>query len=196
MTWLVGLGIKLLGFGKWLREALGALLKWALANPWQTGVIALCAFSGWLWRHDSRIISGKDQAIASQAATIKTKQATIDQMTAASAANLKAQLAQKAAVEQHYKDLANDADTKHAEQLADANDVLSRYIASHRVRTATADSGFSPASGSAEGGSAQSSIGPGSEADLVTVTPDDLKICTVNTTRLQVAHDWAMQLGK
>ena len=118
---------------------------------------------------------------------------TIAQMEAASDANHKAQLAQKAAVEQRYKELASNADQQHEKELADANDALRRYIASHRVRQAS-DSGVSTASVPAESGSAQGDQRSGSDAFMVAVSANDLEICTINTTRLQAAREWALGL--
>lgn len=152
-------------------------------------ILVLCALLGFTRWHDSHVIAKKDRIIASQGQEIEG-------MKAASAANLKAQLAQKAAVEQHYKDIANEADKEHAIQLADANDALSRYIASHRVRAEGGSAGGSIAGPASESSGAQSSDGPGSVTELVTVSPDDLRICTMNTTRLQAVRDWALSLER
>ena len=118
---------------------------------------------------------------------------TIAQMEAASAANLKAQLAQKAAVEQHYKEQARETDLKYAQELGSARDRLAAYIARNRVRTENSG-GVSASSGPAESDRSSGVDGPRLPPELVAVSPDDLEICTVNSERLRAARDWALGL--
>ncbi len=188
MPFLIGLGLKLLGVGRWLKEALGALLRWAGRNPWQALIIALCAFSGWLWLHDSRVIDGL-------AGKLATANKTISDMKAASEQNRLAQLAQKAKAEQRYKDIAHEADKEHAEQLADANDALARYIATHRVRAGEGGFSIRPAGSVAEGGSAEVPASLPTDS-FVAVSDDDMHRCTAIATYALDAHNWALKLAE
>lgn len=107
-----------------------------------------------------------------------------------------ARIAQQAlrAAEAKYQRKADEADRQYTVALADAQSAAARYASTHRVRTESTGgaSGGTPAS--AQGGGAQSGIGPGETADMVAVTDGDLAICTENTTRLQAVHDWALGL--
>lgn len=190
MTWLSWGAIKLL-LGGWLKRltaALGGLLKWAGHNPWQALVIALCTFSGWLWWHDSRVIEDRDKAIHVAAEQIKG-------MEAASEQNRLAQIAAVKAKEQHYKDIAHEADKEHAEQLADANDALARYIATHRVRPESPGGGFSAPGGTAESGSAEVPAGLSADS-FVAVSDDDMRRCTAIATYALDAHNWVLKLAE
>lgn len=182
MTWLA---VKLFMGG--VLKRVGALLSWAGRNPWQALSIALLCLCGALWWH----YTGKVDDLTR---TVATRDATISQMKDASEANRKAQLAQKAAVEQRYREHANETDLKHAQELGSARDALARYIALHRVRQAATGGGIGPSSPASESGSASSAVGPGQDAELAAVSADDLEICTVNSLRLKDARDWALGL--
>jgi hypothetical protein len=185
---MTGLALKLF-FGGLLKR-IGAFLadafRWILAHPWQAAVIALCAFSAWLWWHDSRIIAAKDRTIAAH-------ERVIEAMKAESLANLAAQWAQKRAVEQRYKDLADDNDERHEKELVSVRSAADRYIAAHRLR---AENGSS----SSQAGSPAENLDPeipGSvpgDPDMVAVSTDDLHRCSAAWQYAVDAHVWAMEL--
>jgi membrane protein involved in colicin uptake len=183
---LLPLLLKLLGFG---RSALAGLFDWARRNPaWAVAAGAL--FVAWLTA--AHADHWKAEATKQRTLVIK-KNKQIDDMKAASDANLKAALAQKAAAEQRYKERANEADNHDAVLAADYDRRLAAYRATHRVFAPGADGCAAPAapgSGGAQGGN-----GPGQGAELVAVTADDLKILVENTRRLLVVHDWAVKLN-
>jgi len=182
MTWLLSAI-----FG--IRKALQALWGFALRYPMQATIIALVCLSAWLW-------AGKDKAndrADRYSATIKAERAAYvqaqDEAKARAVAAVKAQ-------EARYKEQADNADRNHEQALSDANSALDRYIAANRVRrTGTADRASGGTVASAQGGSAESFDGPGEAAFMVAVSPDDLRICTVNTERLIAARDWADSLN-
>ena len=100
----------------------------------------------------------------------------------------------RAATEASYKALADQKDKKYATEIADARDASERYIASHRVRAETAQGGAGSAAAASQG-SGPASPDRSSEAPfLVSVTPDDIRICTENTARLEKAREWALTL--
>jgi hypothetical protein len=89
---------------------------------------------------------------------------------------------------------AKEADHEHALALADARSATDRYIAAHRVRGQAVAGVASPAIASAESGGAQNSDRSSSAPDMVAVTAGDIQVCTINTTRLEAAREWALGL--
>lgn len=178
MTWLF---TAILG----IRKALQALWAIAMRYPMQAAIIGLACLSAWLW-------TGWDKADAradKYAAAIQTERAAYTK--AQNEANARAIAAVKAQ-EARYKEQANNADRSYKEALADANSALDRYIATNRVRRAgTADSSPGGTTASPQGDAAESGDGPGATSFMVAVTPDDLRICTVNTERLIAVKAWA-----
>lgn len=172
MTW----ALWLLGAA---RNAFSALFDLVARYPWQTACIVLLCLSGWLWHGKSRAIEKYHAA-----------QATIAAMDAASKMNLAAAWAQKIATEARYAQLAKESDDAHARELAQANDALDRYIATHRVRPD--QGGVSPAPAVAQGNGAQ--VPADLPASAVVVSEADLRICNARTADAVAAHDWARSL--
>jgi hypothetical protein len=173
--------LKLLGIGKWLKEAATALLGVIGRYPWQTALIAALCLAGWQYR-------GKQHALADLAAE-----------RLAHAETIKAgQQAYAAQVALHAKDLATfkaakkDTDDAHQPKLAAALDSTSRFAADNGLRKACAR--IIPTSSPAEGPVAQGDNGPDLPTDLVVVPAADLKICTTNTLRLEAVRDWGIAL--
>lgn len=193
--------LKLLGFANTLRALAADLFRWAIRNPaW-----ALCAVLGvalFLSAHQVehwKAKDAKDRAVivqmnAASEAKDAMNRATIAQMNAASEANHKAQLTAKAEAEQRYKDKADEADRNYHALDSDYRTRLAAYLGTHRMQSGTPDQ--RPASGSAEGNSTQGSNGPGAASVMVAVSQSDLEICTTNTQRLKVVHDWAVSLAE
>jgi hypothetical protein len=172
-----------------VRKALAGLFALACKYPWQSACIALLLFGGWEWR-------GKHAAEARLGACESGRKADRLSYTQAQQEALRRALAAKAAQEAHYKELANETDRKAAVAAVDANARAAEYVRAHRVRDKAAPGSSSGPAASPNGGGAQGADGPGGEAELVTVTPADVQVCTDNTTRLQAARDWALSLGK
>ena len=175
----------LLGIGSWLKSALSALLRAVSCYPWQTACIALLAASLWFWH-------GKGQAIHQRDAARAETKALEVRYTAAQAEAAAKALKARADAENHYKEIADDADTKAAAAYADGRSAAQRYIDTHRVRACPAPGASSGTAAAAQGDSAQGADRSGDSA--VVVAEDDVNICTSNSLRLQAAHDWALRL--
>ena len=50
---MLGIGLKLLGMGKWLADAARGIARWMLIHPWQAACIALLCLSAWTWHGKS-----------------------------------------------------------------------------------------------------------------------------------------------
>ena len=174
--------LELLGIIKIVRQMAAAAFAWALRNPaWALCVVlAGVAFLGWSRADHWKARDTKDRA-------------ALVQMRAASDANAKAQLAQKAAYEANSRKQAHDADQHLAALAGDYDARLAAYIRADRVRRGQAS--VSPAGGPTEDHGTQGSDRSGGTSQLVEVTPDDLRICTTNTARLKAVHDWAAGLN-
>ena len=104
-------------------------------------------------------------------------------------------LAAKQATEARYSALAERTDHDAQIALIDADRRTADYIAGHRlldkaVNRSTRD----PVSPAPDHGT-QGSNRPG-DASLVAVSADDVRICSVNTTRLEAVRTWAIGLGE
>ena len=178
MPILLTIGLKLLSLGN-------TALAWLKTLPWY--VMALAACVGVIaWQHHAE--TRKDARIAALSATL-------DQVKVAQA---QAQVAAQVAHDQQeaaYKAKAKESDDAYQTQLAAAQSNTDRYIASHRLRT-DSTSGASATLASAQGSGAASPDRPDNPADMVAVSADDINACTVNSTRLQAARDWALGLGQ
>ena len=61
---MIGFGLKLLGMGKWLSEAAGALARWVGRHPWPAAVIALLLVLALTWHGKAVVTDQRDAAIA------------------------------------------------------------------------------------------------------------------------------------
>lgn len=163
--------LKLLGIGRWLKEAATALFRAILAHPKEAAIIALCASSLWLFR-------GR-QAARVEAARWETafgdQKLTYERASKEAAALA---LAQVKAVEAKSAQLAKDADHAHELAQRDARDATARFAAAHRVRPNQVCRSDAPAP--AEGND------PGLPADL---PPDPL--VAIREPDLQALVEWA-----
>jgi hypothetical protein len=138
--------LKLLGIGRWLKEAFSALLGWVGRYPWQAGLIAALCLAGWQWR-------GKEAALDKLAAQELAHAEYVRDVKAASEANAAAAIAQVKAVEAKSAELAKDADHAHELALQDARAATAAYISRNRVRQGPGGScpGPAPAEGNDPG---------------------------------------------
>ena len=171
--------IKAILSGLWKR--LTGLFRWAMENPWQAALIVSLAACAALWRANDRHKDERDLALAQ-----------IEEMKQASAESLRRAKAQKAAVEQRYRDLAKQKDVEHEKELAQANDATDRYISSHRVRSC-AGSPTGRSASTAENHSAGVSEGL-SPNPLVALTDSDVRACGAAVVYGVKAHEWAISL--
>lgn len=122
---------------------------------------------------------------------------SLAEMKAAQAVALKRAEEAKAKAEADYRDLSERIDDEAEQARAGAMDAAERYIAAHRVRPPSGGATGGPAS-PAQDRSTGNGEGPGAPSELdvtfVAVTPDDVRICTVNTLQAEAARDWALQL--
>ena len=163
----VGLGLKLLGIGRWLKEALGALLHLIRTYPLQAALIASLCLSGWLWRgrQAARVAAAKwEIAFDKQKATYELAQKAAEaKQRAADQANLSGQLAANRELDKAHAQL----ETARAGAVAD-------YLRSHRLQ--------GPA-GSASCRASVASMHPSppapdsgrADSDLVAVKPADIE---------------------
>lgn len=178
-------------------------MTWVRANLWRAAALALggIVLALLVQVHGLPIVGGglKAELAAEQAAHLETQRRyALAQIEAGEKAR-----AYRLSEEARYRALASKVDTEHASNLETALAAARRHAAANRcapgrMRTEVAPA-VSPAGGSgtgAEGGSAKSGDGPGGDTQLVAVTVDDLRICTVNTSRLQAVREWAFKLSQ
>lgn len=112
----------------------------------------------------------------------------------------RARAAQQAAMDREqarYDELAERTDREYQASQVEAMSAADRYIAANRVRPPSG-SVASDTSAAPQGDGASGDSGPGSPAlvDAVAVSAEDVRICTVNTSRLIAAHLWAVGLAE
>lgn len=165
-------------------------LSQALSRVLGYVAVALCA--GLLWVRGSRYEAQRDTARAQ----VAELQATLEQVKVAEKRATDAALAAKAKAERDYKTLAETTDAEEQKARDTAMADAERYIADHRVRPQAAGGASRPASPAPEdhGSTGSDSAGPAPIVDAVAVTPDDIRICTTNTTRLEAVRAWALSL--
>lgn len=102
---------------------------------------------------------------------------------------------QKAEIEARYRNLAERTDNATIERLEDELGNAERFIAANRVCPSDRGSPSRPAPAAGDNGPGNTD-GPGEapELDGVIVPADDVRICTINTTRLEAAREWALEL--
>jgi soluble cytochrome b562 len=179
----------------WLLKALGFARRAAQGAfgligryPLQAALIVAVAAAVWLWTGKREALAQRDQATAGRAS---------DRAAYTEAQRQAAILARQAreAQEARYKEQAERADHEHQIELATAMDRADAFIRANRVRAtgAAASAAGSPGS-AAESRGPESGNGPGGSAFLVAVTAEDVRVCTVNTTRLEAVREWALGL--
>lgn len=174
---------------------------WLRANLWRAVALALVGIvlALLVQVHGLPIVGGglKAELAAERAAHLETQRRySLAQVEAADKAR-----AYRLAEEARYRVKAERTDTEHAKDLESALAAARRHAAANRCAPVGLRAEGSPAvspSGrtgtGAEDHRAESGDGSGGAAQLVGVTEDDLRICTVNTTRLQAVRDWALGL--
>lgn len=180
---MLGLGLRLLGVWRTFKALAGLLWAYARQYPWQTALIISLCLSGWLWRGKAKAIEQRD---AWHLAFDKQKAAYIAAQREAEAKAIAAKLAQEAKDEQRRK----DADNALKQDLADDRRRADVYAG--RMRCQAPRSAPSGANLSSAPEAPQVVAGPGVTTELVGITRDDFDICTINSRRLQNAHDWAV----
>ncbi len=180
---LTVIGWLMSGLG-WLRKAFAALVDLAGRYPWQTACAALAVCSAWLWHGEHKVAQQRDAA-----------RATIAQMKDASKKAGAAALAQRKADEQHYKELADNADAQHTDETARTNRATAQYLSEHRLRADAASHPGGAAPAQAQGDHAGISSDTATDAVMVAVSDADVKTCAADYSYAKAAYDWAMSLG-
>jgi type II secretory pathway pseudopilin PulG len=143
--------------------------------------MVLALLWGWIGHHNAakykRVLASTEQAY---------RNAQEDAKAAQIAANL--------AAEARYRSKANETDSDYRKALDGANSRSERFISANRVRACPTGQA-SRSDSAAQGNSAQGADGAGEPAVMVAVKPEDINICTENTTRLQAAREWALGLA-
>lgn len=153
---------------------------------WALPIVALLA---WGLRVDylRGVYKSRWQTITTEYAAFKV--AIIDKTAEA----LAVQKAINAAQEKEWKDRADATDKAHEQAMDDAMARADRHIAANRVlRQAGGESATRGTCAAAQDDGPRGTDGAGGEAELVAVTAEDVRVCTVNTQRLQDVHDWAV----
>lgn len=123
--------LKLLGIGRWLKQALGTLLGLIRTYPLQAALIVSLCLSGWLWRGKAKAIEQRDAALAevvSQRYKFEQTQKQAEaKQKAADQSNIAGQLA---AIKQQ--------DAAHVQLEAARRSAVSEFIAAGQLRTQAA----------------------------------------------------------
>lgn len=179
MPWLI---LRLIGIGKWLREAATGLFSAVRTYPREAAIVALLLALAWTWHGKSKAIEQRDVA---RAEVVSQRYKFEQAQQEAEAKAIAAKLAQEAKDEQRRK----DADNALKQDLADDRRRADVYAG--RMRCQAPRSAPSGANLSSAPEAPQVVAGPGVTTELVGITRDDFDICTINSRRLQNAHDWA-----
>ena len=162
-------------------KVIGAF-KWATQSLTHILIVALVAVSiwGWLGWHGK---AKSDRVLAS----------TVTAWKAAEREAMAAQIAANSAQEARWAQQARNVDDGYQKARVDADSRSERFIRSGGLR---ANCPRSPGSGDPvqSPNPAASVDGAGAQAELVTIAPDDVRICSENTLRLDAARDWALGL--
>lgn len=175
---MLGLAINLLG----IKKAIGSALTWATANATRMLAIALALALAWgaIERH------GKHKA---QKVLASTEQAYRN-------AQKDAKLAQEAlnsSISARYRAEAEKTDHGYQKARAGALSRADSYIRANRVQPCVA-SPSRRSDSAAESGFTQGGDGADQPAILVSVRPDDIRICTDNTERLAAVREWGQSM--
>ena len=174
---IVAIWTAIKAFGLWRR--IGGALAWVFASPARLFLILAVAM-GLIAMVEHR------SAAKWEAQAVKVARTLSDERAAAQAAKVKA--------EQHYKDLAHDADQNHAALVADGDARLAAYMAAHRVRIASAANPASPAQGGNP--TVPESPAPGPVLAALTISEADLRACDADYAYARAAFEWAAKLNE
>lgn len=164
-------------FGIWRR--IGGALAWAFATPARLFLIIAVAMA--------LVVMVEHRSAAKwEAQAVKVARTLSDERAAAQAAKVKA--------EQHYQEIAHDADQNHAALVADGDARLAAYMAAHRVRIAPPANPASPAQGG--GAAIPANASPGPVLAAMTISEADLRACDADYAYARAAFEWAAKLNE
>jgi hypothetical protein len=177
IDWLIsGLG--------WLKRAIGPLIALAVRYPWQAACALLLTAAAMLWRSEHRATVQRDAA-RTEAAQLRGASARAGQLAQA----------QRKVDEQHYKELANNADASHQAGAARAGRATADYLALHRMRAPAAARPAGAVAPETQSGGAGLPANPAADAFVVAVSEDDVRACSADYSYAVAAYEWAMSLG-
>ena len=165
--------LKLLGIGRWLKQAAIALLGAIGRYPWQSACIALLALSGGLWRGN---VSKERLIVYMKAERVKILDAQDQARTA--------QIAVFKAAEDKSRQLAKDNSNVETQIRTIYVDRRDAYADRMRFDKVCRSSAGSPAQDSPP------KIDHGPSADSIIVSRADFDILVENTGRLDAVHQW------
>lgn len=175
--------LKLLGIGKWLKEAATALFSLIRHHPKEAAIIALLALSAWQYRGKRAAFTERDAARAQTDRVIKAGQQAL-------AAQIKLHDETKAA----YAAKAKEANDDYAKDIAAANTAGDKYAAANRVRGKACVGRASKTSASAEVADPGVLEVPATETELVAITRADFDKCTALYPYANGAYKWGVVL--
>jgi hypothetical protein len=160
-----------------------AAFKWATQSLTHILIVALVASLAWgaIERH------GKHKAQRVLASTVTAWKAAEREATAA-------QIAANSAQQARWAQQARNVDDGYQKARVDADSRSERFIRSGGLRCPANPRGTGSGDPVQSPDAAASVDGAGAQAVLVAVVPDDVRICSENTTRLQAAQEWALGL--
>ena len=178
--------------GKAKDYALGAI-KWVAEYPWQSACIALVAWLAWLHIFT---LPGLHADVEREAASHRQTKADYTTAQEYVAQQWEADTAQW---EQDRKENADEADKRELEARSAALDLAERFIARNRVQCPAREAVASAPSAAARTAESSDTQGDQRSGDVplmdgVLVPAEDVRICTINTTRLQAARQWSATL--
>ena len=175
---MIWFGLKMLGLGKWLREAATALLDLIRRYPLQAALVVLLALLAWTWHSKSRAIGQRDAAIAGRVADRKAYTAA-----QAEAERLQAETDHVAIDRQ----LAFNAqqERNHAILEQTRRSAVADYAASHAVRVCRQAVGGAPGGtvATAVSGDSGQPAGVATVPDMVAVTGPDFDNLTAGAVQ-------------
>lgn len=173
---MIGIALQMITGG--FRKALG----WATSSVTHILAVALLAALVWGWLGHRNAAKWE-----------KVLRSTEVAMRAAEREATANQIAANQAQEARWAAQSRKVDHDYQTALDRSQRAADSYIAANRVQRhgASCPGGGDTVPRADTAGSADSAS---AEAEMVTVTPDDIKICTANTERLSSARDWALGL--
>lgn len=161
-------------------------------HPWPSATVVLGSFLAWqLVVTVPHLKDARDREVA---AHIKTKK----DYREAQAKAAQAFLDQKKRYETEMALIAREADEDVRQAEAIALGAADRFILANRVRCEAGAGVGGDASGTdttSDHNHTGLLAGGSEEAFMVAVKPDDVRVCTTNTTRLEAARSWALELA-
>ena len=161
-----------------------AAFKWATQSLTHILIVALVASLAWGWMG----WHGKAKSDRVLASTVIAWKAAEREATAA-------QIAANSAQQARWAQQARNVDHDYQKARVDADSRSERFIRSGGLRCPANPRGTGGSDPVQSPDTATGIDGAGEAPVLVAIAPDDVRICSENTLRLDAAREWALTLG-